>query len=144
MRKPTCPKVSILPTVTIREPGSFKEESQGRDAPAHSFNKGTKQSESLQCCSVSQTIYLLCSCPWRIIFLAVILANIIVIPLCIPDMVIDDPLRQVIDKHRAFLSLESAAVFDVRCFRGMQRLWRNCWTRGLTLTWRITLGGHLW
>lgn len=52
----------------------------------------------------------------RIISLAVILANIIVIPPCIPDTVIDGPLHHVIDKCGAFLSPGSAAVFNACCF----------------------------
>lgn len=93
----------------------------------------------------TQMIWLLCWSPWRIIFLTVILANIIVIPLCIPDTVIDDPPRHLIDKHFPWdqLLFLMCIVF-CRYFREKPKLWRNCWTRGPTLTWRITLGGHLW
>lgn len=62
MWKPTCPKVSLLPALSIGEPRSFEEELQGRDAFTHRFNKGRKQSafracslEILHCCSVERT-----------------------------------------------------------------------------------------
>lgn len=62
------------------------------------------RSEILPCCSVEHTddLTIIISL-WSIISLAVILANIIVIPLCIPGTLIDGPLRHVIDTHRPFL-----------------------------------------
>lgn len=44
--------------------------------------------------------------------LAVILVNIAVIRLCIPDKVINGPLQSMIDKHRGFGTLGSVAVFE--------------------------------
>ena len=107
-----------------------------------------------------QMIRQLCSSLLRINHFTVILVNIAVIPLRIPDKVINGPLWTLIDKHRGFGTLGSAAVFEgvplqvcnsdlgfvilSGSCREMWRLSRNCWTRGLTLTWKIMLGGHLW
>lgn len=59
-----------------------------------------------------QMIRLLYSTLLRINCLAVILVNIAVIPLWIPDKVINGPLQSVIDKHRGFGTLGSVAVFE--------------------------------
>lgn len=97
-----------------------------------------------------QMIRQLCSGLLRVNCLAVILVNIAIIPLWIPDKVINGPLWSIIDKQQGFGTLGSAAVFEglrlqVCCSdlrfvilsdscREMLRLSRNCWTKGLTLT----------
>lgn len=157
MWEPTCPQVSLLPALGIREPRSFKEELQGRDAVTHSFNKGTKQSafcvcqsEILRCCSVERTDDLT--------IINQSLENYL--PRSNPCKHNCNPPLHPRHSNRwptascnwwtRGLSLAGISrcvwcvLFSRGSFREMQRLWRNCWTRGLTRTWRIMLGGHLW